>query len=60
MESHCCSRLEIAELVATSGCVAVRVEEFGNGCLVLREVSVLLTLVPFLVEVEHVVCLWCE
>lgn len=60
MESHCSSTFDIAKLVLASWGVAVSVEELGKGSSVLREEGVASALVPFLVVVQHMICLWGE
>lgn len=60
MECHSCSTLEISELVFTSGCVAIGVEELSHGSSVFREVWVFSSVVPFLIVVDNVISLWGE
>jgi len=55
VESHHGSALDVAELVAASRGVAVRVEELGHGSAVLWEVWVVQARVPLLVVVNNVV-----
>ena len=60
VKSHGCTALNITDLEATSGRVAVRVEELGQTLSVLGEKGVVETLLPLLIEVHHVVGLWAE
>ncbi len=60
VESHGGTALNIADLEATSGGVAVNVEELGNVLTVLGEERVGAIGLPLLVEVHHVVGLWGE
>jgi hypothetical protein len=55
VQGHLGSTLDISELVSAGGGVAVHVEEFGGGSLVLGEVGVVSALVPLLIVVNHVV-----
>ena len=60
VKSHRCTALNITDLVAARGRVAVRVKEFGQTLSVLGEKRVIDTLFPLLIEVHHVVGLWVE
>lgn len=55
VEGHSGAGLNIAELVASLGSVAVSVKEFGKVCSVLREVRVVSALLPFLIVINNVV-----
>ena len=55
VKSHHGSALNVAELVAASGGVTVRVEELGHGRAVLWEVWVVQTCLPLLIVVNNVV-----
>ena len=55
VEGHHGAGLNIAELVATGGRVAVGVEELGDGGAVLGEVWVLAALIPLLIVIEDVI-----
>lgn len=60
VKSHGCTALNITDLEATSGRVAVGVEKLGETLSVLGEERVVESLLPFLIEVHHVVGLWAE
>lgn len=60
VESHGGSALEITELVSAGSAVSVGVEELGHVSSVLREVGVIKTVVPGLVEVDNVVAAGAE
>ena len=55
MKSHGRTALQISELVATSGGVAVGIKEPGNWLAVLWEIWIVKTLVPLLIEVNNMV-----
>ena len=60
VESHHCTTLDITELVATGGCVAVSVEEPCHVCSVLWEVWVIKATLPLLVEINDMISFWAE
>lgn len=60
VKSHGCAAFQITKLVATSGGVGVGVKEPGNWLAVLREIWVVKTLVPLLIEIDNVIGLWVE
>ena len=60
MESHGGSALNITDLVATSGRVAVNIEELGDVLAVLWEERVRSVGLPLLIVVHHVVSLGSE
>ena len=60
VKSHHCTTFNITELVATSGCVAISVEEPRNACFILWEEWVVKTALPLLIEINDVVSLWAE
>ena len=60
VEGHHRARLNIAEFVATDGCVHVGVEEFGEGLTILGEQRIVEALLPLLIEVNHVVRLYVK
>ncbi len=55
VKSHHGSALNIAKLVASGCCVAVGVEELGNGSAILREISVITALIPLLIVIKNVI-----
>ena len=60
MERHCGTALDITDLVAARGRVAINVEELSNILAVLREERVVASFFPLLVEVHDVVGFGCE
>lgn len=60
MKSHSCTAFHIAKLVSACWGVAINIEEFSNGGLVLRKVRVVIALIPFLIIINNVVSLWRE
>lgn len=60
VQSHSCTALNITDLVAARGRVAVRVEELGQALSVLGEERIVETLLPLLIEIHHVVSFGAE
>ena len=60
IKSHCCSRFNITELVHTSCCVCIGVEELGSSGIKLWEEWVFSSWIPFLIVIDDVVSSWCE
>jgi len=60
VQSHSGTAFDVANLEAAVGRVAVNIEELGDLLAVLGEMRVATALFPLLIEVHHVVGLWCE
>jgi hypothetical protein len=60
VEGHHSAGLNIAELIAASRGVGIRVEELGDGSAVLREIGAVSATVPLLIVVNNVVGGRCE
>ena len=60
VKGHSCAAFEITELVLSDGSVHVSVEVLGNRCSVFREVCVITSCFPLLVEIHNVVGLGAE